>query len=275
MENKEVVSIVIPIYNVETYLKQCLETIVNQTYPNLEIILVNDGSPDNSEEICKEFFKRDQRIRYVRQVNGGLSAARNTGIDLATGDYITFVDPDDWVTEDYVYNLFNESTSKFLIKVTENDYSETLYEGRDIINQDAIQETRDMAWACAMMKLYKISLFEDLRFPVGKNVEDNFLMYKLLLKANRVVHTEKCIYWYRVGRKDTLSQVWTEKRVLDEMEAKNEKLALLGMLGYDLTWHRYIYKTRLKRAIEKMEEANLQDTETYKTAQVNLRFLEQ
>ena len=104
-----------------------------------------------------------------------------------------------------------------------------------------------MAWACAMMKLYKISLFEDLRFPVGKNVEDNFHMYKLLLKANRVVHTEKCIYWYRVGRKDTLSQVWTEKRVLDEMEAKNEKLALLGMLSYDLTWHRYIYKTRLKQ----------------------------
>ena len=77
MENKEVVSIVIPIYNVEAYLKQCLETIVNQTYPNLEIILVNDGSPDKSEEICKEFFKRDSRIRYVRQVNGGLSAARN------------------------------------------------------------------------------------------------------------------------------------------------------------------------------------------------------
>ena len=279
MENKEVVSIVIPIYNVEAYLKQCLETIVNQTYPNLEIILVNDGSPDKSEEICKEFFKRDSRIRYVRQVNGGLSAARNTGIDLATGDYITFVDPDDWVTEDYVetlytqlkkyeadvsianYNLFNESTSKFLIKVTENDYSETLYEGREIIDQDAIQETRDMAWACAMMKLYKISLFEELRFPVGKNVEDNFLMYKLLLKANRVVHTEKCIYWYRVGRKDTLSQVWTEKRVLDEMEAKNEKLALLGMLGYDLTWHRYIYKTRLKRAIEKMEERTKKEVE--------------
>ena len=98
----------------------------------------------------KEFFKRDSRIRYVRQVNGGLSAARNTGIDLATGDYITFVDPDDWVTEDYVetlytqlkkyeadvsianYNLFNESTSKFLIKVTENDYSETLYEGETL-----------------------------------------------------------------------------------------------------------------------------------------------
>jgi len=281
MENKEVVSIVIPIYNVEAYLRKCLETIVNQTYPHLEIILVNDGSPDHSEAICKEFFKQDSRIRYVRQVNGGLSAARNTGIDLATGDYITFVDPDDWVTEDYVetlydqlkkygadvstgnYNLFNDSTSKFLIKLTEDDYFETLYEGRD------------MAWACAMMKLYKISLFEDLRFPVGKNVEDNFLMYKLLLKANRVIHTEKCIYWYRVGRKDTLSQVWTEKRVLDEMEAKNEKLALLGMLGYDLTWHRYIYKTRLKRAIEKLEEANLQDTETYQTAKVNLRFLEQ
>ena len=86
-------------------------------------------------------------------------------------------------------------------------------------------------------------------------------MYKLFLKADRVVHTEKCIYWYRVGRADTLSQVWTEKRVVDEMEAKQEKLALLGMLGYDLTWHRYIYKTRLKRALEKLEEAGLQGSE--------------
>lgn len=142
------------------------------------------------------------------------------------------------------------------------------------MDHDAIQETRDMAWACAMMKLYKRSLFEGLRFPVGKNVEDNFLMYKLFLKAHRVVHTEKCIYWYRVGRADTLSQVWTEKRVLDEMEAKQEKLALLGMLGYDLTWHRYIYKTRLKRALEKLEEAGLQGSETYERVVTNLRFIE-
>ena len=223
METNEVVSIIIPIYNVEAYLRQCLETVIHQTYPHLEIILVNDGSPDQSEEICKEFFRKDARIRYVRQENGGLSAARNTGIELATGDYITFIDPDDWVTEDYVevlyrqlqkynadvsvanYNLYDDSSSKYLIKVTDDDYSETLYEGREIMDHDAIQETRDMAWACAMMKLYKRGLFEGLRFPVGKNVEDNFLMYKLFLKANRVVHTEKCIYWYRVGRSDTLS----------------------------------------------------------------------
>ena len=94
MEANEVVSIIIPIYNVEAYLRQCLETVIHQTYPNLEIILVNDGSPDQSEEICKEFFRKDARIRYVRQENGGLSAARNTGIELATGDYITFIDPD-------------------------------------------------------------------------------------------------------------------------------------------------------------------------------------
>ena len=99
-------------------------------------------------------------------------------------------------------------------------------------------------------------------------------MYKLFLKANRVVHTEKCIYWYRVGRSDTLSQVWTEKRVLDEMEAKQEKLALLWMLGYDLTWHRYIYKTRLKRALEKLEEAGLQESETYERVGINLSFVE-
>ena len=163
MEANEVVSIIIPIYNVEAYLRQCLETVIHQTYPNLEIILVNDGSPDQSEEICKEFFRKDARIRYVRQENGGLSAARNTGIELATGDYITFIDPDDWVTEDYVevlyrqlkkydadvsvanYNLYDDSSSKYLIKVTDDDYSETLYEGRAIMDHDAIQETRDMA----------------------------------------------------------------------------------------------------------------------------------
>ena len=99
-------------------------------------------------------------------------------------------------------------------------------------------------------------------------------MYKLFLKADRVVHTEKCVYWYRVGRSDTLSQVWTEKHVLDEMEAKQEKLALLGMLGYDLTWHCYIYKTRLKRALEKLEEAGLQRSETYERVVMNLSFIE-
>ena len=108
METNEVVSIIIPIYNVEAYLRQCLETVIHQTYPHLEIILVNDGSPDQSEEICKEFFRKDARIRYVRQENGGLSAARNTGIELATGDYITFIDPDDWVTEDYVEVLYRQ-----------------------------------------------------------------------------------------------------------------------------------------------------------------------
>lgn len=108
MERKELVSIIIPIYNVEKFLRQCLETVVTQTYPHLEIILVNDGSPDQSEAICKEFFKKDTRIRYIRQENAGLSAARNAGIDLATGDYITFIDPDDWVTEDYIEILYNQ-----------------------------------------------------------------------------------------------------------------------------------------------------------------------
>ena len=274
METNEVVSIIIPIYNVEAYLRQCLETVIHQTYPHLEIILVNDGSPDQSEEICKEFFRKDARIRYVRQENGGLSAARNTGIELATGDYLTFIDPDDWVTEDYVEVLYRQ-LKKYDADVSVANYN--LYDdssSKYLMDHDAIQETRDMAWACAMMKLYKRSLFEGLRFPVGKNVEDNFLMYKLFLKAHRVIHTEKCIYWYRVGRADTLSQVWTEKRVVDEMEAKQEKLALLGMLGYDLTWHRYIYKTRLKRALEKLEEAGLQGTETYERVVTNLHFIE-
>ena len=131
-----------------------------------------------------------------------------------------------------------------------------------------------MAWACAMMKLYKRSLFEGLRFPVGKNVEDNFLMYKLFLKAYRVVHNGEMYLLVSRGACRYSVPGLDRKRVVDEMEAKQEKLALLGMLGYDLTWHRYIYKTRLKRALEKLEEAGLQGTETYERVVTNLRFIE-
>ena len=104
----EKITVIVPVYNVENYLNKCLDSLINQTYKNLEIIVINDGSTDNSGEICQEYAQKDNRIIYIEQENGGLSDARNTGLERMTGSYVTFVDSDDWVEPDYVEVLYNK-----------------------------------------------------------------------------------------------------------------------------------------------------------------------
>ena len=103
----ELISIIVPIYNVENYLRQCLDSIQNQTYQNFECLLINDGSPDNSADICREYVEKDARFRYFEKENGGVSSARNLGIECSGGTYITFIDADDWVDSDYLEVLYN------------------------------------------------------------------------------------------------------------------------------------------------------------------------
>ena len=105
-EENDLISVVIPVYNVEQYLPKCIESIMNQTYKNLEIILVNDGSTDGSQKICEEYKSIDNRIKIINKENGGLSDARNVGIDNSSGNYITFIDSDDYIDDDYVYTLY-------------------------------------------------------------------------------------------------------------------------------------------------------------------------
>lgn len=282
MKTESLISVIVPVYNVAPYLELALNSIRYQSYQNLEIILINDGSTDDSESICKDIASQDERFRYIYQENMGASVARNRGLDLASGEYITFVDSDDWLDTSAIeilyrnlkkydadiaagnYNMYNDSKQEFSFKVFDSDYREQVYADKEIMCQFAKQEMKDMAWACTMMKLYKMDLFAGLRFPLGKNVEDNFIIYKVFLKAKRVVHVEKAIYWYRVGRESSLNNVWTEKRVMNEMEAWNERLALIAMMGHDISGHSYIYYCRLTRALEMMEKVGLQGTETYR-----------
>ena len=282
MQTEPLISVIVPVCNVEPYLELALDSIRYQSYQQLEIILVDDGSTDDSSSICKKYLNQDLRFKYIYQENAGLSAARNTGIAAASGEYITFVDSDDWLDTSAIeilyrnlkkydadivagnYNMYNDSKQEFSFKVFDSDYREQVYIDKEIMYQFAKQEMKDMAWACTMMKLYKMDLFAGLRFPLGKNVEDNFVIYKVFLKAKRVVHVEKAIYWYRVGREGTLNNVWTEKRVMNEMEAWHERLALIAMMGYDISGHSYIYYCRLTRALEMMEKVGLQGTETYR-----------
>ena len=108
---KELISIIIPVYNVQQYLSRCIDSVLRQTYPHFELILVNDGSPDESPQICDDYAKRDGRIKVIHKTNGGLSSARNAGLDIALGAYITFVDSDDWIHEQYLEKLFSMITS--------------------------------------------------------------------------------------------------------------------------------------------------------------------
>lgn len=274
--NSELISIIVPIYNVEKYLRQCLDNIAAQTYQNFECLLINDGSPDNSADICREYVEKDSRFKYFEKENGGLSDARNYGIRQSKGSYLTFVDSDDWLEHDALARLYDalkkENADISIGRYNCYDESRCQYLFYNS-NPDDSLEMRNGNWTVAYLKLFKRELLENLPFPLGKIAEDTYWTWKVLLKASRVVYLNSYIYWYRVGLTGTLSNIWSEKRIYDEIEAREEKLAILASLNYDLTNHILIYKNRLQRAIAKLEEQNMQFTEIYRRMMEKLSLL--
>lgn len=205
----DLISIIVPIYNVENYLDRCLDSIVNQTYTNLEIILVDDGSTDNSKLMCDDYKNKDHRIVVIHKKNGGLSSARNVGIDIAHGNYIMFVDSDDFIDIKMVENMLKilkETNSDISIcnrfYYYENGDKKLRYKNNNIQiimnSEQAIYEMNnyrnfDMSAWC---KLYKIELFNDIRFPNGKISEDFYIMYLLFDKAKKIVYNSNPYYYY-------------------------------------------------------------------------------
>ena len=290
-EKRELISIIVPIYNVENYLRQCLDSILNQTYQNFECLLINDGSPDNSADICREYVEKDSRFKYFEKENGGLSDARNYGIRQSKGSYLTFVDSDDWLENDALqllydalkkenadisigrYNCYDESLCKYLFYDSNPDDSLEVIDGKEIIGREGVEEMRNGNWTVDYLKLFKRELLGDLPFPLGKIAEDTYWTWKVLLRASRVVYLNSYIYWYRIGLTGTLSNTWSEKRIYDEIEAREEKIAILASLNYDLTNHILIYKNRLQRVMAKLEEQNMQFTEIYRRMMEKLSLL--
>mgnify|MGYP000955898924 CR=1 FL=1 len=228
------ISIIIPIYNVEKYLRRCIDSIVNQTYKNTEIILVNDGSPDNCGVICDEYAKIDSRIKVIHKVNGGLSSARNAGLDIASGEYIMFVDSDDWISEDtleklnrYVekgYDIINfkfrfvKEKTKNIIKL--NDKIKDSYECDlfSYIDKLFSGELDFFIWN----KLYKNDLFSDVRFPVGRNYEDLATIYKLYFNAKNIIVTDYTLYNYWLGNSNSITSNSTIKNMTDYLLSTKE-----------------------------------------------------
>lgn len=229
------VSVIVPIYNVEQYLTHCINSILQQSYENLEIILVEDGSPDNSGRICDEFSTKDHRIIVIHKQNGGLSDARNAGIDIATGDYVTFVDSDDYIMPDMIESLVNIlikeniDIAQCAYKRCQCDCIDSIKQGLSRINEFTVYtESKMSAYlrnkiisTVSWGKIYKKSLFNEIRFPVGRLHEDVFTTYKLIHRADSVAVTNYIGYIYRINENSITTSKFSPQK-LDSIYGKIE-----------------------------------------------------
>lgn len=205
------VSIIVPVYNVEKFLEQCVNSILSQTYRNLEVILVDDGSPDKCPQMCDDYAARDQRIKVVHKRNGGLSSARNAGLDVATGEYVMFIDSDDFI---------DNNTVEYLLAVKENcnadivcygmfrynGTNDTLIENtvskKDLEILDQLTTLKKLILrtidCSSCNKLYERNKIGTLRFKVGRNNEDHPFLFELYQRCNSIAYTNKAHYHYRI-----------------------------------------------------------------------------
>ena len=179
----ELVSMIIPVYGVEAYLGECLETVLNQTYKNLEIILIDDESPDRCSEICDQYAQKDERIKVIHQKNGGAANARNHGLDMATGEYICFIDSDDKIENNYVEKLLG---------AIKDNKAEVVVCSFKLLSD----------WTCGLIwnKMFDKKTLEGVRFEEGHKIDDEFFTYQAILKAEKVVVFDESLYWYRMRK---------------------------------------------------------------------------
>ena len=274
------ISLVVPIYNVENYLWSCLDSIAKQTYSNIEILLVNDGSPDGSATICQEFVAKDSRFRYIEKENGGLSDARNAGIAEAKGEFLSFVDSDDWIEPTYVedlyraallndaevvvsnYQEFHQERNVYLIHLFE-DYYETHYSGEELIQQLPLLERKDLSFKTSWGILFARRLFDMISFPKGKTIEDTRTNYRLFAESCRSTYIHKALYNHRVGVNSISSRI-TEKLLVDVLECLMERMAVYAVKGWNVADERENVLTNLKMRYNQAKEAGLQNTDIFK-----------
>lgn len=208
MSMNDLVSVIVPIYKVEDYIHRCVDSILKQSYEKLEVILVDDGSPDNCGAICDEYKSRDERVKVIHKENGGLSAARNSGLDIVTGKYIMFVDSDDWLDLNaiqYLYQIIKEHDADVsavgLLSVFDGTEIENVIYSNKVTVYDKSQALETFLFngqlsPCACGKLWKSNLWSKVRFPEGRLFEDQFTIYKILDDAECSVLSENKMYFY-------------------------------------------------------------------------------
>ena len=241
-----VISAIVPVYNVEKFLNECIDSILNQTYTYFELILVDDGSTDQSGHICDQYAEKDGRIRVVHQSNQGLSAARNKALDLVTGEYITFIDSDDIVSEYYFEELlllilkYDADISVCDIisfkdgKCFENRGEPDAYNVVCMDNKEAVlsiySNNKRHISVSAYGKLYRKFLFDNQRFPVGRIHEDQYIIPIVFHEAGNVVWLERALYWYREREGSITHQNFSLKRY-DDIKAVDHCIIYFNLCG--------------------------------------------
>lgn len=227
----QLISVIVPIYKVEKYLRECINSVINQTYKNLEIILVDDGSPDSCPDICDEYANIDPRIKVIHRENGGLSAARNSGIDICTGEYIFFLDSDDILDKDAIAFLYKKTIEtkvdiavccfyylykdSYIPKCT--NVIEAVVNGEQAFIDMLIM---DYTFPCAWGKLYKRQIFQNLRYPENKLYEDTYIIGDVLFHANNVYITTLPKLYYRQCKSSIMNSSFnpTNMQLIDAYE---------------------------------------------------------
>lgn len=256
---KELISIIVPVYNVEAYLERCLDSLVGQTYSNIEIILVDDGSTDHCPEICDIWERKDPRIKVIHKENGGLSDARNAGLKMATGEYIAFVDSDDWLDLEYcdvmIKTMFENDADivecgTYLVDESGEKISQRRASNPQLIldREEALERllTEDGVYQTVWNKLYKRIVIQDIWFEVGKYHEDEFWTYKVFDRMNKMIVIHNPQYYYLQRDSSIMGEKYSIKR-LDGLEARAEranfldKYKKLGNLAKVQLWYALLY----------------------------------
>lgn len=287
----EKVSVIVPIYNAGEYLRPCLESIVNQTYLNLEIILINDGSTDTSAAICEEFRQIDSRIRVIHRKLGGsgVGAARNAALPLVTGDFILFVDNDDWLELNQIEILYKDlknagsdiavanfteffeerqsfafhvdASDPYLEIYTPQEWFEKQYDGRLSFSQ-----CFTVPWG----KLYKAELFQDIVYPEEEKVEDDLTTWKVYLMADRISYRNLGLYYHRKRPTSVTSVVEIEH--VFPIKSIEERVTILSLIGFDISNELRAYRWRLEK--HKDSYISRGDAYNYKKCLQKLKMIE-
>ena len=241
------ISVIVPVYRVEEYLERCVKSILSQTYKNLEVILVDNGSPDQCPAICDACAEKDARVKVIHQENKGLSGARNAGIDAASGEYLAFVDSDDYVSPHFIEELYQllQDTGCAIgqcrfsyVKgdglVEEGDSAFCIYRGESLMEQLYGPEEKATCFVVAWNKLYRAELFKEtgIRYPEGRIHEDEATTYRLFHEAKKLAFLDRALYGYYTENGGSITSVFSAKR-LQWLTAHEERIAFFKKNGYE------------------------------------------
>ena len=275
-ESKALISIIVPIYNVEKYLRQCLDSIQDQTYQNFECLLINDGSSDNSADICREYVSKDSRFRYIEKENGGVFSARNLGIEHSKGEYITFIDSDDWVDSDYLevlytalidenadisvstYKRFHMADNCWYVHSFQRGYEKRVFTNQELIDEFIDLDTFDYSYRYVCGKLVRKCLLDKIAFNEMTTLgEDMEFWLKLYLISNKVVFVNRDSYIYRL---DNVDRHFGLEKIRSDIQQRLNFIAFLAVRGVNVSKYVKTCLSLITSQVARLKESPEYDT---------------